>query len=282
MNYGFYAAFLGMRARQRTLDAISNNIANSSTAGYKAERLVYRSVEAAEVERLRAEEKGLLPSGSFLSSPGAEPPSGQIQPGNLSAEQADLSAPPSRLNRAFGTVTGSLKDLSTGSFRETGNPLDLALAGDGYFVVQTPRGERYTRAGSFTLDANGQLVTQQGELVVGEGGPITVPAGEITVSDDGTISVNGRTVDRLKIVSFRNPQAALVKEGESQFAAASGARAAEAVNVKVRQGTVESSNVNVVSQMAAMMHNSREFDSLERSIKLMMDIRRAASEIGRI
>jgi flagellar basal-body rod protein FlgF len=267
MNYGFYAAFLGMRARQRTLDVIANNIANASTTGFKAERLRYRSVEAAEVARLRAEENGIAPSDSSASaSPAASSPT-------PSAEQID---------RAFGVVTGSMKDLSTGATRETGKPLDLAIQGDGYFAVQTPRGERYTRAGSFTLDADGQLVTQRGELVVGERGPVTLPPGEISVGEDGTLSVAGREVDRLKIVRFTNAQTALTREGDTAFATTGAERPAQAVNARVVQGVVESSNVNVVSEMAAMMQNSREFDSLQRSVKLMMDIRRAASEIGKI
>lgn len=292
MNYGFYAAFLGMRARQRTLDVIANNIANASTSGFKGERLHYRSVEAAEVERLRAEEKGLaapgtLPQAPQAATPNANPAHAQTadstaQNGAATNTAATSSPHAGRVDRAFGVVTGTTKDFSTGSFQETGKPLDLALQGDAYFAVQTPRGERYTRAGSFTIDANGQLVTQQGELVVGERGPITLPPGEIAVGEDGTISVQGRQVDRLKLVRFQHAQAALTLEGDTQFAAANGARPVAAVNVKVVQGVVEASNVNVVAEMAAMMHNSREFDSLERSIKLMMDIRKAASEIGRI
>lgn len=298
MNYGFYAAFLGMRARQRTLDVIANNIANASTSGFKAERLHYRSVEAAEVERLRAEEKGLITPGSSPTAQLSVTPNTSAQSAPATANQPAPSAAQSgtqpsaiptlsanstpRVDRAFGVVTGTTKDLSTGSFHETGKPLDLALEGDAFFAVQTPRGERYTRAGSFTLDANGQLVTPRGELVVGERGPITLPPGEISVGEDGTISVHGRAIDRLKLVRFQNAQNALALEGDTQFAAMNGVRPVPAVNVKVVQGAVEASNVNVVAEMAAMMHNSREFDSLERSIKLMMDIRRAASEIGRI
>lgn len=293
MNYGFYAAFLGMRARQRTLDVIANNIANASTEGFKAERLHYRSVEAAEVSRIRAEEKGIaLPAaqqGNAQNAQNPNPVNGQATATPVNAQsnaQSNSStvpaSSPQRIDRAFGVVTGSIKDLSGGSLRQTGNPLDVALQGDGYFAVQTPRGERYTRAGSFSIDSSGQLVTQRGELVIGQSGPITLAKGEVSIGQDGAITVNGNPVDQLKIVRFQNPQSALTREGDTLFAATGTEQPREATNISIAQGYVESSNVNTISEMAAMMQNSREFDSLERSIKLMMDIRKAASEIGRV
>jgi flagellar basal-body rod protein FlgF len=153
--------------------------------------------------------------------------------------------------------------------RQTGAPLDLALEGDGFFVVQTARGERYTRAGSFALNADGQLVTQPGEIGVGE---------------DGTVSVSGRAVERLRIVRFNSPSAALTKEGDSLFAANGSERPTEANNARVLQGSLESSNVNPLAELSAMIENSREFDSLQRSVTLLMNDlgRKIAGEIGRI
>ena len=305
MNYGFYAAYLGMRARQRSLDVIANNIANASTEGFKADRLFYRSVEASEIERLRAqgdlsltspgtgaatlEQAGRNPATSQSRRPantekGGDPATAQPPTAGGAASSAAAPAWQDPIDRAFGVVTAGVKDFSTGSVRDTGRPLDVALQGDGWLVVQTPRGERYTRAGSLTIDASGQLVTPHGDLVVGDGGPITLRGGasDVLIGDDGTVSVKGQSAGRLKIVRFKDPQTALVKEGETLFAAAGSERPAEAVGTRVTQGALEQSNVNVVSQMASMMQNSREFDSLERSIKLMMDIRKAASEVGRI
>src|SRR4029077_18222581 len=100
--------------------------------------------------------------------------------------------------RNVGVVTAQATDFSTGSIRETSRSLDVSLDGDGFLVVQTARGERYTRQGSFTLDNSGQLVTQGGDLVVGDGGPITIPPGEVSIGDDGTVTSDGKVAGRLK------------------------------------------------------------------------------------
>lgn len=262
MNYGLYAAFLGMRARQRTLDVMANNIANASTTGFKAERLLYRSLEAAEKE---------------------------TQQGNSSNDTAaisredELRSLAKKQVRTVGVVTGGMTDFSVGAIKETGRPLDVSLDGDGFFAVQTPQGERYTRAGSFTLDANGQLVTHDGYLVIGNGGPITLPQGEITIGEDGSVAVGNQTIDRLKLVRFNTPNNALLKDGNTLFIATGNEKPQEATNLRVVQGTLETSNINTISEMAAMIQNSREFDSLEKNISILMnDLRRATSEIGKL
>lgn len=267
MNYGLYASFLGMRARQRTLDAMANNIANASTTGFKQEKLIYRSIEAAEQE---AKGQG----GSNQQAAADSTP--------LSKEDA-LRAQAQKQGRSVGVVTGSMIDFSAGALKETGRPLDVALDGDGFLAVQTPRGERYTRAGSLTLDSNGQLVTHDGDLVIGSGGPITLPPGEISIGEDGSISVGSQQVDQLKLVRFNNPNNALLKEGNSLFAASGNEKPQEATNLRVVQGALEGSNINTITEMAAMIQNSREFDSLEKNIStLMNDLRRATSEIGKL
>ena len=162
----------------------------------------------------------------------------------------------------------------------------MALDGEGFLTVQTPRGERYTRAGALTIDASGQLVTQRGEIVVGDRGPITIRQGkgDLGIGADGSISVDGQPVGKLKVVRFNDARAALTKEGDSLFMATGKEPPQDANGTHVVQGVLELSNVNAVTEMATMMHNSREFDSLQRSITLMMnDIgRKIASEIGRI
>ncbi len=258
MNTGLYSAFLGMRARQQTLDTIANNIANASTGGFKANRLFHHSIEVSEAALLRAQTTGTA--------------------GATGTEDSG--------NRVFGILSGGVTDFATGSFRETGRPLDVALDGAGFLVVQTPRGERYTRAGAFTLNAARQLVTQQGDLVVGEAGPIAVPPGKsnLGIGADGSVSADGQVIGKLRVVRFDNPGTALEKEGETMFMLKDNAPAQEAFGTRVLQGTLEMSNVNVVSEMATMMQNSREFDSLQRSVTLMMNDlgRKVATEIGRI
>jgi flagellar basal-body rod protein FlgF len=294
MNSGLYAAYLGMRARQHTLDVFAHNIANASTVGFKASRLFYRSVEAAEIaaERARqqagAQNTGAAPAGAppttLQSPPGsanAQPVT--IPPANNPAAAEQAAAPATLLPaRTLGIVTSGVLDFSPGSLRDTGRPLDLALDGDGFLEVQTPRGVRYTRAGSLTLNADGQLVTRNGDLIVGQGGPLTARPGELTIGADGTISSNGQVAGQLKLVRFTNPRAALKQEGEALFVATGAERPQEAPQTRVVQGALEMSNVDVVSEMAAMMQNSRDFDALQNSITLMMSARKLAAEIGRI
>ncbi|HEX4949844.1 MAG TPA: flagellar basal-body rod protein FlgF, partial [Blastocatellia bacterium] len=274
MNYGLYSAFLGMRARQRTLEAIANNIANAATSGFKAERLFHHSIERAEAALLRS--RPVIRSN-------AEGQTIEETPVNPSADVAASADANDSLSRVFGIMSGGATDFATGVMRETGRPLDVALDGDGFLVVQTPRGERYTRAGALTLDAAGQLVTQRGELIVGENGPITIRQGkgDLSIGVDGSISVDGKPVGKMKVVRFENPRAALQKEGDSLFATKDNAQPQSTSNTRVVQGVLELSNVNAVTEMATMLHNSREFDSLQRSITLMMnDIgRKVATEI---
>lgn len=242
MDFGLYNAFLGMRSRQRTLDALANNIANASTTGFKAERLLYSSIEA--------ENKG---AGD-------------------------------RRNLLAGVSTSSGTDFSAGAIQETGRNLDVAIDGDAFLQIQTPRGARYTRAGNLNINADGQLVTKNGDLVVGENGAITVPKGEITIGEDGTITAGKKSVDKLKLVRFDNPTAALTKEGEALFIATGAENPQEDVNSRVVQGALESSNVNSLTEMVAMINNSREFESLQKSVTLLMNDlgRKISGEIGKI
>ena len=243
MNYGLYSIFLGMRSRQNTLEAQANNIANASTVGFKAERLIYSSVSAGK--------KG----------------------------------PDSKQDLVVGVSTSSGIDFTEGSIQQTGRSLDVAIQGDAFLQIQTPRGVRYTRAGNLTLNAGGQLVTKNGDLVVGEGGPITVPNdGELSIGQDGSLSVKGQTADKLKLVRFNSPTNALIKEGDSLFMATGTEQPQEGIDSKVVQGSLENSNINSVSEMVSMINNNREFESLQKSVTLLMnDIgRKISSEIGKI
>jgi flagellar basal-body rod protein FlgF len=246
MNYGLYNAFLGMRARQHTLDTQSNNIANASTTGFKAERLLYSSAEAGKKGALGGSNKQSLVGGV--------------------------------------TANGGI-DFSTGSIQQTGRALDVAIDGDSFLQVQTPQGVRFTRAGNLTLNKDGQLVTAGGDLVVGERGPVTIPdKGEISIGEDGTISAGKTTIDKLKMVHFNNPAAALQKAGGTLFMMTGTETPQANVNSRVMQGALEGSNVNSISEMVAMINNNREFESLQKSVSLLMnDIgRKISSEIGKI
>ena len=255
-----------MRGRQQQLDLLANNIANASTSGFKADRLLYRSVVAAQREAANPADPNATPAAPNASTDETE---------NLTPKKYGIDV---------GVATKQSIDFSAGSIRETGRSLDVALNGDGFLVVQTPQGERYTRQGSLTLDESGQLVTQQGHLVVGQGGPITVPRGEVSIGEDGSVAVNGQVADQLKLVRFGNAQKALSKEGHSLFVATGAEKPLEAIDTRVVQGALEGSNTNSLTEMVAMMQNSREFESLQKTVStLMNDLgRKVANEMGRL
>lgn len=171
-------------------------------------------------------------------------------------------------------------DSQAGAMSQTGNPLDLALEGDGMFAVQTPNGPRYTRAGNFQLDDTRRLVTVDGMQVRGEGGaPIVIPpeAQAIAIGADGSITADGTQVGKLELVNFASKQ--LKREGSSLFSASGKPIVGEPP--KVRSGMLESSNVNVVRGVVDLVKVSRQYESLMRVIQGYHDVEsRAARDIG--
>lgn len=176
-------------------------------------------------------------------------------------------------------------DTSAGPLRQTGNPLDLALQGDGFFALATPRGERYTRAGGFVASASGRLVTAAGLEVVGAPGGdarIQLPPGarQIQVAPNGTVSADGVEVGRVRVVRFDSPDA-LQKEGQTLWTASGGARPAVDEATQVVQGHLEGANVNAVSGMNELITVSRSFESFQRVIQAFRDLdARTAREVG--
>jgi flagellar basal-body rod protein FlgG len=160
-------------------------------------------------------------------------------------------------------------DYSNGPMHSTGRELDAAIDGEGFFTIQTPGGERYTKDGSFTLNSNGQLVTHDGYTVSGRSGPITLPPGAVTIDPAGNISVDGQTVDTLRVVRFAN-NSTLAKEGKNLFQQTNAKNAPQTIeNPNVQQGQLESSNVNAIREMVTMMKYMREFESLQRMLTSM-------------
>src|ERR1700742_5186073 len=165
MDSGFYAASTALTARTATLDTIANNLANASTAGFRAQRDVFSSV--------------LANAGTASTSP--------LDP----------------VINSYGILSGTMVDVKQGALQKTGNDLDLAIEGKGYFTVQTADGQQYTRNGEFQISSKGQLVNSTGDAVLGDTNlPITLPPGAVSISADGTISSNGAVAGKLKIVEF--------------------------------------------------------------------------------
>ncbi len=186
MDSGYYAAFSGWLARSQALDLAAGNLANAGTAGYRAERDYFRSV---------------------ILGP---------------------DAPDSQLNttvNAFGVLGGSRLDFGQGALTPTGNPLDLAIEGDGFFAVQTRQGVRYTRDGQFQRAQDGTLTTQAGEAALDARQQfIRAPAGAIVVGSDGAVQMNGAIAGRLAIFGFASPQS-LAAEGANRYVPVDGAQA---------------------------------------------------------
>lgn len=161
-----------------------------------------------------------------------------------------------------------LRDMSEGTMIGTGNPLDLAISGDGFFAVQTADGPRYTRHGAFRLDNLGQVVTLSGDPVQGAGGaPILVPQGTatITITRDGTVSADGNPIGQIQVVGFQAPQA-LTKEGNDLYNA-EGQQPTPPANAEILQGTIEGSNVQGVVEMTRMIDVVRSYEAANRVIE---------------
>ncbi|MFY9805316.1 MAG: flagellar basal-body rod protein FlgF [Candidatus Acidiferrales bacterium] len=231
MNSGYYAAFSGLVARLEALDVIANNLANVNVTGFRGQREFYSAVTA-----------------------------------NLTGQSL---TPLNRAINDFGVLGGARLDLRQGSLQSTGNNFDLAINGTAFFAVQTARGVRYTRNGSFHVDSEGHVVTQEGDAVLGPAGPIVLPPGEPTIAEDGTIGVSGAVAGQVRMVDFA-PGTDLVSEGNSSFAAPQGA-GQPATDSKIEQGMLESSNLNPIQQTVTMMALQRHAELLERTLSVFQN-----------
>ncbi len=226
------------------MTSVANNMANIGTSGYKAETLRFEEflMPVAEVDGATGEEAGL----HYVLDP-------QV-----------------------------IRHFETGSLRATGNPLDVALNGEGWFVVQTDAGDRYTRDGHFTLDPQGNVVNSAGQMILGEAGPFALAPGEtdFTVAADGTVSTSAGEKGRLRVVAFEN-QALLEKEGQNFMTTDEPPIAAE--DYTVAQGYLEDSNVQPVREIAEMIDVMRAYVSTSRQLEKLADLKdQAIEQLSRI
>jgi flagellar basal-body rod protein FlgG len=221
MLEGMYAAASGMAAQQQQLDAIGNDLANASTTGYKTERVGFRDLLYNQID----------------------------QAGTDTTAGAGAAA----------EVIGA--NQSQGSIESTGNPLDLAIEGSGYFTVQRPGGSTaLTRDGALQTDAQGRLTTAEGDLLQP---PVTLPKGiapsAVSIASDGTVTAAGRTLGKIALVTVASPEH-LLAAGGSLFTAtaASGAPRPLAAST-IHQGALEGSNVDTASEMVKMVNTQRSY-----------------------
>ena len=193
---------------------------------------------------------------------------------------ADAAANANPLNQAvnnYGVLGGARVDLAPGNMERTSNDLDLAVEGSGFFEIQTRNGTRFTRDGNFKLSADRQLQTQSGDPVLSnQGQPMQLPAGQVSISADGTISVDNNVVARVGLVEL--PGANLLAEGSANFSA-QGGTVKPATESSIRQGMLESANLNAVSASVGLISIQRYADMLFRTLNIFhMEFNKSAVE----
>jgi len=228
MSSGYYAACAGLLSRTQALDTVANNLANVSTPGFRASHNIFSSL---------------------LAATGDSP---------LSVLNQDAND--------YGVLSGTRLDSSQGALVRTGNDLDVAMEGPGFFAVQTGAGVVYSRGGNFRVSPQRQLITAAGDPVMGDNGPITVVGEPVSISTDGTISANGAISGRLKLVEFA-PTIQLQSAGGAYYTAPAGTATA-ATKSQVRQGTLESSNVNPITSVVELITAQREVESMRRMLTM--------------
>ncbi|MBI9103069.1 MAG: flagellar basal-body rod protein FlgF [Spirochaetales bacterium] len=266
MIRGLYTGASGMVAQMHKMDAISNNLANVDLTGYKKDTSIHKAFPQMLLQR--SDDDGLynMPFGSMDTSPIV----GMLGTGV-------------ELNELY-TV------FEQGALKQSGNPFDLAIEGEGFFSVQTPDGEKYTRNGTFMVDNNGLLVTKEGMPVLGEEGLIYLKKNNFVVDSQGQIFQNAdfaddpqrlvsmeendwanmELVDTLKVVDFNRPRF-LKKQGSSMWAntrESGQPRDMElGAETKVIQGFLEGSNVNPVTEMVNMIEVNRAYEANQKVIQ---------------
>ncbi len=185
----------------------------------------------------------------------------------------------SRVGKALKILTNQQE----GSAENTGNKFDFAISGDGFFKLQTPHGVRYSRAGNFNVNSQGQLVNPAGHLVLGTAGPIVVSGENISLSTDGRLQVDGVDAGQLDIATFAD-LTDIEKEGTNLFRPKEGAVGeVPAVNYTVRQGFVETSNVSLVSEMTTMLDLHRAYETQQKVIRTFDEIDgKAVNTVGKL
>jgi flagellar basal-body rod protein FlgF len=228
-------------ALRRELDVIANNVANIGTTGFKAETVLFEE---------------------YLSR----------------GARTDQFPVPQDRRVSFVLDRETRTDLSQGAFQQTGSSLDVAIDGEGFFVVETPQGERYTRAGGFAINSTGELVTPAGYRVLGNAGPITVDPNdtEISIAQDGTISNREGERGRLRIVRFEDASQ-LNKQGDNLYSSDAAPLPAEP-RTRLVQGSIEKSNVHPMLEMGRMIEVTRAYTSLAQLMNRTEELRRSAIE----
>lgn len=259
---GMKYANAGMIQMSMKQDIITNNLANSTTAGFRRETAYISSFSDVLDKKM-----GFIPGKG-----GRTDYNGYMEVGGGLEMEGGMRQD---------TVTG----WAQGSLRETGNNFDLALDDDGkgFFTVKVGNDTRYTRNGSFRLSPDGHIVTAEGAQLMGQKGPINVgKANNVEVTPEGIVKADGREVDRLRVTTFMN-FSAVKKEGTNNFVDNNAGAMTMSKGVCVRQGFIEQGNVNAVAEMVELMQVSRAFEANQKMLQTQDQVlRKAANELGKV
>lgn len=251
MIRGLYTAATGMMVQRSKMDVLTNDIVNAETAGFKNDSLISSAFDSVMLER--------------------------IDDPNVSVVGTNAG------KYSFGThVDEMVTDFSQGDVEDTGRSTDLALEGDGFFSVETASGERYTRAGNFSVNEQGYLVTADGDYVQGKDGRIYVGSSDFSVTSDGTVTGSRAVTDQLKLVTFADT-GNLRKQGDSLYYAYNGEQPTEATGCSVRQGAQESSNVEAAGSMVDMLTIYRKYEACQKAVTMNDEtLSLAVNKLGRL
>ena len=240
MLEGLYAAAAGMSAQQEQLNAVSNDLANVSTSGYKAERVAFNDL---------------------LYNP-------------VDIAGTDTTA-------GSGARAGVIgRSEAQGTLQETGDPLDLAIEGPGYFQLKRANGEvALTRNGSFSVDASGTIVNAEGNRLQP---PIKLPKGfspeKLSIAPDGTVFAGAKKLGQIELVTVTSPEH-LRSDGASEFTPTAQSGTPHAAKGRIHQGALEGSNVNLASEMALMVSTQRNYQMMSTAIQTESQMMSIANQL---
>lgn len=235
MHKGIYIALSGAILKQKHMDTFAQNISNAATTGFKKERISFKDY--------------MIP--------------------------ADNNAISGADGRVMSEISKIVTDYSSGSFVKTGNPLDLAIGGEGFFELE---GNRYTRNGNFKISDDGYLVTQDGIHVLGGGGPIALEGLNLEINSSGDVYVDQIPVGTISIVDFEDRSTLEKLDGGLFVSSAPGIP----VESEIKQGYIEGSNVEVVKELVQMITALREFEAYQKMIRAFDEASaKTINEMGR-
>lgn len=243
MIRGIYTSSSGMQAEALRQETIANNLANLDTAGFKRDLAVLEARENLDLMR--------------INNPVAKAPdalSKRVAIGDLGMGVM--------LDRVY-------KRHEQGHLKQTENPFDLAIEGQGFFAVEDPAtGDRlYTRAGAFTKDASGRMVTPEGRVLLGSNGPVQIgTAGSVSIGNDGLVTLDGRATDRIPTYAFEKPEDVLTPVGDTAYRFDGQGEPAAGTGSLIHQGMIEASNSNSVREMVGMITALRQYEANQKAL----------------